>query len=114
MKLMSRQSLDEAAIRAPEVFAREDARACDEQAGSGVVHVADVLRADAAVDLDVHVSGKGRAQAANAVDCLRHELLPGVPGVDAHAKNEVEPRRDLCDILRLGRRVEGETRAEPV
>ena len=61
--LDSGKGLDELAVRARQVLAGEDRAARDEQRRAGVVHRADVVVVDPAVDLDVHRLGQRRRAA---------------------------------------------------
>ena len=69
---------------------------------------------DPAVDLDVDVLRQGRSQPRDPIDGFRHEGLAAVPGVDAHAENEVGVSRDRGNVFRLALGVEGDADLEAV
>src|SRR5712691_906723 len=110
----SRQRLYQAPIRAREILASEDTRAGDKQVRAGEVELADVVRPDASVDLDVDVVRQQLAQRADASDRLGHELLARVARVDAHAEDEIEALGGAHDVLGGRLRIEGEADLEPL
>jgi hypothetical protein len=62
----------------------------------------------------VNPLGQDLAQSPDAGNRLRHERLPRVPGVDAHAEDEVdEPAGDRDDVVGLCLGIEGDTDTEP-
>ena len=70
-----------------QVLEAEDAGADDEQVRPGLVRGADVLRLDAAVDLDEAVDELARA--CEPLVGVLHELLAPVARVDRHAEAEI-------------------------
>ena len=58
--------------------------------------------------------GQRGAQARDAVDRLRHELLAAVAGMDAHAQDEVGVARNARDVLRLALGIERDADLEAV
>src|SRR4029077_20379711 len=88
----SSEVLDEPPVRARQVLAPEDRRRGDEERRTRVVELADVLRSDAAIDLDMHRLRHERPKLAHPLDRLRDERLPGVARVDAHAEHDVDLR----------------------
>src|SRR5579862_3320329 len=92
----------------------EDRAAGDDQACARLVDAADVVVVDAAVHLDELPVRDRRPRALEAVDRVLHELLARVPGMDAHAQDEVRVARDARHVLGLRLGIERDTDAEPV
>src|SRR5690606_39371486 len=87
----------------------EDGRAGDEGVGTGRGDLADVLRIDAAVDLQADLATAGvdqRTRLAQLVEGAGNELLPAKTGVDAHQQHHVDLVHHVLEHVQRRRRVE--------
>src|SRR5205807_1692272 len=102
----------ERAVGSSRVVLPEDRAPGDEQVGARVAHRPDVVRVDAAVDLDVDAVGKQATQLLDPRERLRHELLARETWMDAHAEREVGALRGPRGRPDLRLRVERDADAE--
>src|SRR5581483_2280728 len=100
-------------VRGRRLRGREDPASDDEHVGAGRPDLTCVRRLDAAVDLDEHLWRQPFAERGETVERLRHEGLPRVAGVDAHAEHEVDGPGRLERPLDRCPRIDRQTRPEP-
>src|SRR3990170_3750087 len=91
----------------------EDRAPRDEEIRAGGVCLPDRLPLDATVYLDANVGRKKRAQLRDSLECLGHERLARVAGVNRHAEHEVGALGSTHCMLDWRLRIERHSDTEP-